>query len=168
MLIYYFSLFVWFPCYFCRITSTYWHVLRKDTKPLSSSLWTKINVPAFVVFFRISISFIRICIILYSVWSIYFSSRFLIQQLTPLQQNQFKTDEKITADNNIGYKDYSEFVRYPQIDAVYTWVNGSDPIWYQEMLQYKKQYNLEHNIEVEEKGDTATSANRFRDNDELK
>ena len=70
--------------------------------------------------------------------------------------------------DNIGYKDYSEFIRYPQIDAVYTWVNGSDPIWYKEMLEYKKQYNLEHNIEVDGKGDTSTSANRFRDNDELK
>ena len=122
----------------------------------------------FCSLFRISVLLIRVFIIIYSVWSIYFSSRYLVQQLAPLQQNQFKTDENVKIGDNIGYKDYSEFVRYPQIDAVYTWVNGSDPIWYQEMLQYKKQYNLEHNIEVEEKGDTATSANRFRDNDELK
>ena len=59
-------------------------------------------------------------------------------------------------------------LRYPQIDAVYTWVNGSDPVWFREMSKYKAEYNKEHHLESDEEGDTATSSNRFRYNDELK
>lgn len=70
--------------------------------------------------------------------------------------------------NTIGYEDYASVLQYPQVDVVYTWVNGSDPIWFAEMQKYKVLYNKEHNITTEETGDTATSANRFRDNDELK
>ena len=54
------------------------------------------------------------------------------------------------------------------VDVVYTWVNGSDPIWLREMTEYKSLYNKEHNLTEDEDGDTATSSNRFRDNDELK
>ena len=70
--------------------------------------------------------------------------------------------------DNIGYSADSNAANYPQIDAVYTWVNGSDPVWLQEMLYYKDLYNKEHNITVEDNDDSATSSNRFRDNDELK
>lgn len=70
--------------------------------------------------------------------------------------------------DNIGYSAYSKEVNYPQIDAVYTWVNGSDPFWLKEMQKYKELYNREHNITVEDSDDSATSSNRFRDNDELK
>lgn len=62
----------------------------------------------------------------------------------------------------------SDFLHYPQVDAVYTWVNGSDPVWIEEMHKYKELYNKEHNITTEDDVDSATSANRFRDNDELK
>ena len=70
--------------------------------------------------------------------------------------------------DTIGYSDSSKEWNYPQIDAVYTWVNGSDPIWLREMMKYKSLYNKEHNLTEDEDGDTATSSNRFRDNDELK
>lgn len=77
----------------------------------------------------------------------------------------------------LGYQEYGQTsdnispptsLRYPQIDAVYTWVNGSDPTWIREMVKYKLEYNREHNLVSDEEGDTATSSNRFRDNDELK
>lgn len=62
----------------------------------------------------------------------------------------------------------SEHLKYPPMDAVYTWVNGSDPVWFAEMQKYRREYNREHNLPVEDQSDTATSSNRFRDNDELK
>lgn len=69
--------------------------------------------------------------------------------------------------NNIGYRSFSELTCFPVIDAVYTWVNGSDPLWFAEMQYYKSQYRKDHNItDVEE--NASYSLNRFRDNDELK
>lgn len=70
-------------------------------------------------------------------------------------------------DDNIGYRSFSDVTCFPQIDAVYTWVNGSDPIWLADMQFYKSQYRKEHNItDVED--NNSISSNRFRDNDELK
>ena len=66
------------------------------------------------------------------------------------------------------YEDISKSLWYPQIDAVYTWVNGSDPVWLKEMSRYKAEYNREHGIVSEANEDSATSANRFRDNGELR
>lgn len=84
-----------------------------------------------------------------------------------------KPNEKIQStcgvsyNDNIGYRSFSELTCYPVIDAVYTWVNGSDPLWFAEMQYYKSQYRKDHNItDVEENG--SYSLNRFRDNDELK
>lgn len=70
--------------------------------------------------------------------------------------------------DNIGYKDLSDKLVYPPMDVVYTWVNGSDPAWLKEKNYYKGLYNKEYNITSEETVDSATSDNRFRDNDELK
>ena len=56
---------------------------------------------------------------------------------------------------------------FPQVDAVYTWVNGSDPEWFQEMQYYRSIYMRSHNTNESER-DTSISMNRFRDNDELK
>ena len=39
-------------------------------------------------------------------------------------------------DDNIGYRSFSDVTCFPQIDAVYTWVNGSDPIWLADMQFY--------------------------------
>lgn len=69
---------------------------------------------------------------------------------------------------NEDYGDISKNLWYPQIDAVYTWVNGSDPVWLREMSQYKAEYNRQHGIVTETIEDSATSANRFRDNGELR
>lgn len=102
-----------------------------------------------------------------SIVSIWYHGQLIFQQLSSYRQR--KDSFEITdPTDNIGYKDFSDALRYPPIDAVYTWVNGSDPKWYKEMLEYKTIYNKEHGITEEEKGDSATSANRFRDNDELK
>ena len=83
-------------------------------------------------------------------------------------KKEYKNFNITNPTDNIGNRDFSAELRYPQIDAVYTWVNGSDPIWLKEMQKYKYIYNMDHNIQEEVKGDSATSANRFRDNDELK
>lgn len=61
-----------------------------------------------------------------------------------------------------------EHLKYPPMDAVYTWVNGSDPVWFAEMQKYRREYNREHQLPVEDESDTAASSNRFRDNDELR
>ena len=75
-----------------------------------------------------------------------------------------------TYSNNIGHRSFSDKFCYPIIDAVYTWVNGSDPTWIKEMLYYK---NLEVNsanlTDYELESLTSSlSKSRFRDNGELK
>ena len=69
--------------------------------------------------------------------------------------------------DNIGYRSYFDSMCFSEIDAVYTWVNGSDPVWFAEMQYYKSIYRKEHNITNLEENN-AISLNRFRDNDELK
>lgn len=64
--------------------------------------------------------------------------------------------------NNIGHRSFRDSLCYPQIDVVYTWVNGSDPEWFREMSYYR---NHENGTENASKSATAS---RFRDNDELK
>ena len=64
---------------------------------------------------------------------------------------------------------------YPEIDVVYTWVNGSDPIWLAQKDQHRMAFlaDLEHKtIQQIEQEDQATNGanreNRFRDHQELK
>lgn len=67
-----------------------------------------------------------------------------------------------TYKNNIGHRSFTDSLCYPQIDAVYTWVNGSDPEWLKQMLSYRNQ------SEVNDVMNSSISPSRFRDNDELK
>lgn len=75
-----------------------------------------------------------------------------------------------TYKNNIGHRSFSDKLCYPVIDAVYTWVNGSDPTWIKQMLYYKnKELNDTVLSESElEELTSSVSRSRFRDNDELK
>lgn len=108
---------------------------------------------------------IRVILILFSVGSIVYSSFFIHTTIRhPLRYTYCGTDYF----DNIGYEDVSNDVCYPVIDAVYTWVNGSDPEWLKEMLFYKEKWNKSHNISISPVDDQAASLNRFRDNDELK
>ena len=70
--------------------------------------------------------------------------------------------------DNIGNGDYSSHLCYPVIDAVYTWVNGSDPVWLKEMLFYKKKWMQSHPSRSSGEEDESSTPNRYRDNDELK
>lgn len=70
--------------------------------------------------------------------------------------------------DNIGHTDMSDYLCYPVIDVVYTWVNGSDPKWLQEMSSYKRTWKEAQNEAVENDEDQAASPNRYRDNGELK
>ena len=70
--------------------------------------------------------------------------------------------------DNIGNGDYSSHLCYPVIDAVYTWVNGSDPVWLKEMLFYKKKWRQSHPSRISDEKDESSTPNRYRDNDELK
>ena len=75
-----------------------------------------------------------------------------------------------TYKNNIGHRSFSDKLCYPVIDAVYTWVNGSDPTWIKQMLYYKSmELNntslLNHELEALQ---SSITKNRFRDNNELK
>lgn len=115
----------------------------------------------------------------------------------------------IEANNNIGGKDFGARLCHEPIDVVYTWVNGSDPVWFKEMITYKRlwtQRGTEKDLLITKKAeadaalaaalsnplnmsisqiselnetainatnallaaDDITSANRYRDNDELK
>ena len=56
-------------------------------------------------------------------------------------------------------------LNYPPIDVVYTWVNGSDPVWFKQYQQLKKQF---FNTKNPDDNNQSTSINRFRSNDELK
>lgn len=69
--------------------------------------------------------------------------------------------------DNIGYYPSFNATCYPPVDAVYTWVNGSDPKWLKEMQYYRSLYLRKHKI-GDNTTDTSSSINRFRDNDELK
>ena len=75
--------------------------------------------------------------------------------------------------DNLGEMNYHLYHEEP-IDVVYTWVNGSDPVWLKEMLKFKRLSNGstiamvdEDNVDSNKTEDTA-SANRYRDNHELK
>ncbi|EQC39313.1 hypothetical protein SDRG_03518 [Saprolegnia diclina VS20] len=61
---------------------------------------------------------------------------------------------------------------YGPIDAVYTWVNGSDPAWRQAKAQWHLKWLSElHGRPIKANPrtkDTASADNRFRDNDELR
>lgn len=72
--------------------------------------------------------------------------------------------------NNLGHKPFNYHLCMPPIDAVYTWVNGSDPIWFEEMTKYKLEYLKEKGENTTEliNQDNSISINRYRDNDELK
>lgn len=115
----------------------------------------------------------------------------------------------IEANNNIGGRDFGARLCHDPIDVVYTWVNGSDPVWFKEMVTYKRlwtQRGTEKDLLIIKKAeadaafaaalvnrvnmsvaqlselnetalnatnallaaDDITSANRYRDNDELK
>ena len=87
--------------------------------------------------------------------------------------------------DNIGAYDMQSVASYGPIDAVYTWVNGSDPVW----LAKKQRYlNLELGVGLRTGANTnvtssslstnassatatqdeAAGSNRYRDNDELR
>lgn len=100
----------------------------------------------------------------HAVWCSFYIFRAVYSQFG----NQSVFRGKFRFSDNIGHKDYSEFLSFPPIDAVYTWVNGSDPKWLQEKNYYEKLYNKRHNVTDDSDSDSATSDNRFRDNDELK
>ena len=98
----------------------------------------------------------------------------------------------------IGGVDLKHFSQYPPIDAVYTWVNGSDPVWLNKKRHWARIHRQEMLLEnltatlaignivfnisnsshemllqllsnsTEFRDDDATAANRYRDNDELK
>lgn len=42
--------------------------------------------------------------------------------------------------DNIGNKDFGGRLCHDSIDVVYTWVNGSDAAWFQQMTKYKRQW----------------------------
>ncbi|KDO35679.1 hypothetical protein SPRG_18839 [Saprolegnia parasitica CBS 223.65] len=71
----------------------------------------------------------------------------------------------IFAHDNIGNIDTSgvAYAAYGPIDAVYTWVNGSDATW-----QQSKSHWLQHWRGRNATKDLASAENRFRDNDELR
>lgn len=81
---------------------------------------------------------------------------------------------------NIADKSFSNILCNDKIDVVYTWVNGSDPIWLKTMLHYKHIYErkkLERTMNDTNKINLFMANisakdhnidNRFRDMDELK
>ena len=104
-------------------------------------------------------------LVVFSIGNIVYNSLFIHATIRhPLRYTYCGTDYF----DNIGYEDVSTNVCYPIIDAVYTWVNGSDPEWFKEMTYYKQRWDESHNTTRNTVDDQATSLNRFRDNDELK
>lgn len=110
----------------------------------------------------------RIVFILFLIVNMGWCSFYIFQAVRTESGNQSVFRGKHRLNDNIGNKDYFQLLAFPPIDAVYTWVNGSDPDWIQEKNYYEKLYYESHNITGESHSDTATSENRFRDNDELK
>ncbi len=82
-----------------------------------------------------------------------------------------------SSDDNIGGLSLGSLRCAEPIDVVYTWVNGSDPVWHAAMSEYKhRELMLRKYGEgwellsgVNAPADTKTgSANRYRDSNELK
>jgi hypothetical protein len=82
-----------------------------------------------------------------------------------------------SSDDNIGGLNLGSLRCAEPIDVVYTWVNGSDPIWHATMSEYKHRELMrrkygegwEKLLGVNAPADTKTgSANRYRDSNELK
>lgn len=79
---------------------------------------------------------------------------------------------------NIDQSDISQEWRLRPIDAVYTWVNGSDPIWKRDRDLWYRRWIQEYDIPARniqksqnngsEDEDGASADNHFRDNDELR
>ena len=110
----------------------------------------------------------RIVLILFLIAYMGWYSFYIFQAVHTEFGNQSGFRGKQRFNDNIGNKDYFQLLAFPPIDAVYTWVNGSDPDWVQEKNYYEKIFYDSHNITNESLSDTSTSDNRFRDNDELK
>lgn len=85
-----------------------------------------------------------------------------------------------------GLVESSAFYTAEPIDVVYTWVNGSEPLWLAQLGEYKaslvektsplltnktevhSNQTEEFNSTAKENEDDAAGANRYRDNDELR
>lgn len=59
----------------------------------------------------------------------------------------FHGEACITGLNNIGRRDFSPRLCHEPIDVVYTWVNGSDPVWFAQMVKYKKEWMTREGME---------------------
>ena len=113
-----------------------------------------------------SLLIVRAFIALISLSSVLFGTVVVIRVFTSYTD---RIDEDYCSPNyknNIGHRSFAEHLCYPEIDAVYTWVNGSDPVWLKEMLFYKSQLDSKRN-ELSDSVDSF-SQSRFRDNDELR
>ncbi|KAK8790856.1 hypothetical protein WA158_005487 [Blastocystis sp. Blastoise] len=119
-----------------------------------SSKYSSIFICGFLIYFAFSV-----LLLTYSVNS---SLKLRVENEESYCSNEYS--------NNLGGKPFDYHLCIPAIDVVYTWVNGSDPIWFKQMYEYKKQYLHEklHDNETLEMEDMAISQNRYRDNNELK
>ena len=116
--------------------------------------------PVHSLIFRCSI--LLLCVLLVGVSMIYLLSH--VSRTRNAWLHQYCDKEYR---DNIGYASYASVLCFPQIDAVYTWVNGSDPIWHAEMQYYKNKHRKQLSL-AENETDSSSSQNRFRDNDELR
>lgn len=53
------------------------------------------------------------------------------------------------AADNIAGRPFAGRLCFPAIDVVYTWVNGSDPVWLESMLRYKREHREEEEAAAE-------------------
>ena len=130
----------------------------------SQTGFNEAGIPVFVRVELISLSN-RILLLTISVANIVFSLVRIRHVVKPALRYSYCGGDYF---DNIGNGDYSEHLCYPVIDAVYTWVNGSDPMWLKEMLFYKKKWMESHPSQNAGEEDESSTPNRYRDNDELK
>lgn len=69
--------------------------------------------------------------------------------------------------DNIGNIDMQDKMSYGPIDVVFTWVNGSDPVWLAKKEAYR-QLLLPSDARLNTSISEAAGSNRYRDNDELR
>ena len=83
--------------------------------------------------------------------------------------------------DNLGGRSFSYRNCAEPVDVVYTWVNGSDPVWFREMMRYRDleaaaaagviggaQAPATADAAANSSSHDASGANRYRDNDELR
>ena len=102
-------------------------------------------------------------------WSLSFEMVLILSPTTLISGGlRGSIDASLNFTENIGRRSASAEMIYEPIDAVYTWVNGSDPVWLDKKKKFTKSKTLQAPVQSRENdtksgNDTATSIGENHD-----